>query len=114
MSGLLLTWDFFCDFALKCIPPENVINPGNFYQEAQAIKIAEHPNIIHVSETGALMTVGFTSRWNILKNGSLEDEAKGAYVALTRAKKLMIDVLGDLSMLIQGDWFTETSSQQIS
>jgi serine/threonine protein kinase len=51
---LVTDMGLLCDFALKCIPPENVINPGNFYQEAQAIKIAEHPNIIHVSETGAL------------------------------------------------------------
>ena len=34
--------------ALKCIPPDKVINKDNFYQEAQVLKAAEHPNIIKV------------------------------------------------------------------
>jgi serine/threonine protein kinase len=93
---LVTDMGLLCDFALKCIPPENVINPRNFYQEAQAIKIAEHPNIIHVTETGSLDDGRIYIKMEYLENGSLEDEAKGAYVPITRAKKLMIDVLRGL------------------
>lgn len=38
----------------------------------------------------------YTLPWNICPKGSLEDEAKGAYVALTRAHRIMIDVLRGL------------------
>ena len=40
--------------AVKCIPPDKVINKDNFYQEAQTLKAAEHPNIVAVTETGEL------------------------------------------------------------
>lgn len=85
-----------CDFALKCIPPESVINPTNFFQEAQVIKAAEHANIIDVTEAGLLDDRRIYVKMEYLANGSLEDEAKGAYVAITRAKKVMIDVLRGL------------------
>ena len=42
------------DCAVKCIPPDKVINKNNFYQEAQTLKAAEHPNIVSVSEAGTL------------------------------------------------------------
>jgi len=83
-------------FALKVIPPDKVINPDNFYQEAQTLKAAEHPNVIHVFETGETTDGKIYVKMEYLKNGSLEDEASGAYVALTRVKKLMIDILRGL------------------
>lgn len=82
--------------ALKCIPPDKVINKNNFYQEAQILKAAEHPNIVSVSETGTLTDGRIYVVMEYLANGSLEDEAKGAYVPLSRAKRLMIDVLRGL------------------
>ncbi len=85
-----------CDYALKCIPPNKVINPGNFYQEAQVLKTAEHANIVRVSETGTLNDKRIYVAMEYLPNGSLEDEASGAYVKLSRAKRIMIDVLRGL------------------
>lgn len=83
-------------FALKVIPPNKVINPDNFYQEAQTLKAAEHPNVIQVFETGEMTDGKIYVKMEYLKNGSLEDEASGAYVPLTRVKKLMIDILRGL------------------
>lgn len=82
--------------AVKCIPPDKVINKDNFYQEAQTLKAAEHPNIVSASETGELSDNRIYVVMEYLPNGSLEDEAKGGYVPLSRAKKLMVDVLRGL------------------
>ena len=73
-------------FALKLIPPEKVINPSNFYQEAQILKAAEHNNIVKVFEAGEMEDGKIYVKMEYLQNGSLEDEASGAYVAVTRAK----------------------------
>jgi serine/threonine protein kinase len=83
-------------YALKLIPPDKVINPKNFYQEAQTIKAVEHPNVIHVYETGDMDDGKVYIKMEYLKNGSLEDEASGAHLALTRVKKLMVDILRGL------------------
>ncbi len=83
-------------FALKLIPSEKVINPSNFYQEAQTLKAAEHDNIVEVYETGEMADGRIYVKMEFLHNGSLEDEASGAYIPLSRAKKLMIDLLRGL------------------
>lgn len=85
-----------CEVALKCIPPDKVINQNNFSQEAQILKTSEHPNIVRVNDTGKLGDGRIYVSMDYLPNGSLEDEARGAPVALSRAKKLMIDVLRGL------------------
>jgi len=86
-----------CEIALKCIPQEKIINKKNFYQEAQTLKAAEHPNITSVTETGQLSDGQIYVVMEYLKNGSLEDEAQGACIKLSRAKRLMIDILRGLS-----------------
>ncbi len=83
--------------AVKCIPPDKVINRNNFYQEAQTLKAAEHPNIVHVTETGQFDDDRIYVVMEYLPKGSLEDEAKGGYVALSRAKRVMSDVLRGLA-----------------
>lgn len=82
--------------ALKCIPLDKIIDQQNFFYEAQILKTAEHPNIIKVNDTGTLKDGRVYVSMEYLNKGSLEDEARGAYVALTRAKRLMIDVLRGL------------------
>ncbi|WP_302141541.1 serine/threonine-protein kinase [Halomonas alkalicola] len=82
--------------AVKCIPPDKVLNKSNFYQEAQVLKAAEHENIVAVTEAGSLSDGRVYVVMELLPNGSLEDEAKGGYVPLSRAKRLMIDVLRGL------------------
>lgn len=82
--------------AVKCIPRDKVLNKKNFYQEAQTLKAVEHDNIVAVSETGTLSDGRIYVVMEFLPSGSLEDEAKGGYVPLSRAKKLMIDVLRGL------------------
>jgi serine/threonine protein kinase len=81
---------------VKLIHPSRVINPGNFFQEAQILKGVEHPNVIKVEETGTLDDGRIYVAMEYLPKGSLEDEAKGAYVDLTRAKRIMIDILRGL------------------
>ena len=82
--------------ALKLIPPAKVMNPTNFFHEAQVLKAVEHPNIVRVEETGAMDDGRIYVAMEYLPKGSLEDEASGAYVEMTRAKRLMIDVLRGL------------------
>ena len=84
------------DCALKCIPTENIINQDNFFQEAQILKATEHPNIVEVKETNMLSDGRVYVAMEYLERGSLEDEARGAYVHLKRAKRVMIDVLRGL------------------
>jgi serine/threonine protein kinase len=85
-----------CEVALKCIPPDKIINPANFFQEAQVLKASEHANIVRVNDTGTLDDGRIYVSMEFLPNGSLEDEAQGAPVPLSKTKRLMIDVLRGL------------------
>jgi len=85
-----------CEVALKCIPPDKIIYKDNFYQEAQVLKASEHQNIVKVNDTGNLEDGQIYVSMQYLPNGSLEDEAQGAPLPLSRAKRLMIDVLRGL------------------
>lgn len=82
--------------ALKLIPPKKVLNPNNIFQEAQILKTAEHPNVVRVAETGTMKDGRIYVAMEFLQKGSLEDEAKGTYVDLTRAQRIMIDALRGL------------------
>lgn len=84
------------EVAVKRIPPNKVINQKNFYQEAQTLKTAEHPNIVKVFDTGILNDGQIYISMEYLSNGSLEDQASGAPLPLSQAKRLMIDVLRGL------------------
>lgn len=85
-----------CEVALKCIPTEKIVNQANFFQEAQVLKASEHPNIVRVNDTGTLDDGRVYVSMEYLPRGSLEDEARGAPVPLSRAKRVMIDVLRGL------------------
>lgn len=82
--------------ALKCIPRDKVINQDNFFQEAQVLKAAEHANIVQVKDTGELADGRIYVAMEYLKHGSLEDEASGGLIKLSRARQLMIDLLRGL------------------
>jgi serine/threonine protein kinase len=82
--------------ALKLIPKNRLINPKNFFQEAQTLKTAEHANVVRVEETGLMNDGSIYVAMEYLNGGSLEDEAKGSYVALSRVKRIMGDALRGL------------------
>lgn len=82
--------------AVKLILPSNVLNPENLFQEAQILKAVEHPNIVRVEDTGRMADGRIYVSMEYLSKGSLEDVVKGAYVDLSRAKRIMIDVLRGL------------------
>ncbi|RKY24578.1 MAG: hypothetical protein DRP62_03460, partial [Planctomycetota bacterium] len=82
--------------AVKLIPRSKVLDPDNFFHEAQILKAAEHPNVVRVEETGEMSDGRIYVAMEYLPKGSIEDEAKGAYVDLTRAKRIMIDALRGL------------------
>jgi serine/threonine protein kinase len=84
------------DRALKLIPPDRVPDKTNFSREAQLLKEAEHPNIVRVESTGVMPDGRIFVAMEYLPKGSVDDESKGAYLPLTRAKKIMIDVLRGL------------------
>lgn len=86
-----------CEVALKCIPPDKIINSTNLHQEAQTLKASEHANIVKVIETGTLSDGRVYVSMEYLSRGSVEDEASGALLGLPRAKQLMIDVLRGLA-----------------
>ena len=82
--------------ALKLIPKSKVWNPKNIFHEAQILKQAEHPNVVKVEETGEMSDGKIYVAMEYLPKGSLEDEAKGTYVPLTRAHRIMVDALRGL------------------
>lgn len=86
-----------CEIALKCIPPDKIINSANLHQEAQTLKASEHANIVRVNETGTLSDGRVYVSMEYLPWGSVEDEASGALLGLPRAKQLMVDVLRGLA-----------------
>ena len=84
------------DRAVKLIPPDKVLNQQNFFHEAQLLKAAEHPNVVQVFDAGTMADGRVYVAMEYLKKGSLEDEASGAYVPLTRAGRIMVDTLRGL------------------
>ena len=82
--------------AIKLIPVTKVPDKNNFFREAQILKVAEHSNIVHVYETGMLDENRVYVAMEYLRRGSLEDEARGGHVPLSRVKRIMIDVLRGL------------------
>ena len=82
--------------ALKLVPPSKVIDAANFFRESQTLKSVEHPNIVRVEETGTMADGRQYVAMEYLKKGSVEDEARGDTLPLTRTKRLMIDVLRGL------------------
>lgn len=82
-----------CEVALKCIPPDKIINQANFFQEAQVLKASAHPNVVHVNDTGRLDDGRIYVSMEFLSRGSVEDEAQGAPLPLSLSKRLMVDVL---------------------
>lgn len=82
--------------AVKLIPPDKVVNTKNFFHESQILKSAEHANVVKIEETGTMADGRLYVAMEYLPKGSLEDEASGGYVDLTRAKRIMIDVLRGL------------------
>lgn len=82
--------------AIKLIPKDKMIDQKNFFLEAQVLKLTEHPNIVRVIDTGLMNDERIYVKMEFLPKGSLEDETEGAYVPLSRVKKIMIDVLRGL------------------
>jgi serine/threonine protein kinase len=82
--------------AVKFIPESRVLDPDNFYLEAQILQAVEHTNVVRVYDTGNTDDGRVYVSMEYLSKGSLEDETKGAFVHLSRAKRVMIDVLRGL------------------
>jgi serine/threonine protein kinase len=82
--------------AVKFIPADKLVDPDNFFHEAQVLKASEHPNIVRVEETGRMDDGRIYIAMEYLPGGSIADEAEGAFVALTRVKRVMIGVLRGL------------------
>jgi len=85
--------------ALKIIPPHKFINVNNIFHEAQILQLSQHDNVVKVLDTGKINNGSVYISMEYLERGSLEDEAKGSYVDLSRAKRLICDVLRGLSHL---------------
>ena len=84
--------------AVKLIPPSKVFNPNNFFQEAQILKAAEHPNVVHVEETGEMQDGQIYVAMEYLPAGSVGVKTKNAYLDLISAKRIMIDALRGLEL----------------
>jgi len=82
--------------AVKLIHPSKVLNPNNFFQEAQILKSAEHPNVVHVEETGEMQDGHIYVAMEYLPAGSVDVKAKSAYLDLIATKRIMIDALRGL------------------
>jgi eukaryotic-like serine/threonine-protein kinase len=84
------------EVALKLIPSDKVIDKSNFFREAQTLSQAQHPNIIDVLESGTLTDGRIYLAMRYLAKGSIEDEVSGSYMPMSRARRLMADVLRGL------------------
>src|SRR5687767_2158400 len=73
--------------AVKRIPLGKVLDADNFFLEAQVLKEAEHPNTIKVFDTGYLSDTEIYLTMEYYDKGSLEDEAEGGFVKLSRARE---------------------------
>ncbi len=82
--------------AVKTILPSKIPDSQNFFREAQLLKEAEHYNIVKVHEAGTLEDDRIYVSMEYLGKGSIEDESKGGFVHLTRAKRIIVDVLRGL------------------
>lgn len=82
--------------AVKVISPDKLVNPQNFFHEAQMLKAAEHANVVRVEGADLLPDGRIYVAMELLSKGSFEKEAKGSYVSLRRTQKIMIDVLRGL------------------
>lgn len=85
--------------AVKVIPPDKVVDAGNIFHEAQTMHSSLHANVVQIHQTGTRDDGCVYIAMEYLPRGSLEDEAKGGYVDLTRARRVMIDVLRGLAHL---------------
>jgi eukaryotic-like serine/threonine-protein kinase len=84
--------------ALKIINKEK-IKEENLFHEAQILQAAQHRNVVRIYATDEWNDESIYIAMEYLPKGSLEDEAEGAYVDLTRARRLVIDVLRGLEHL---------------
>jgi len=82
--------------ALKIIQPSKISDDQSFFKEAQLLKETEHYNIVRVAETGRFKDGRIYVAMEYLKRGSIEDESQGGFVPITRAQKIIIDVLRGL------------------
>ncbi len=82
--------------AVKCIPKADVVDRTNFFMEAQNLKNAEHRNVVKVFGADYFSDEIICISMEYLKKGSLEDEVRGAYLPITKARKIMIQVLKGL------------------
>ena len=83
--------------ALKIIPVDRLIDQNNFFREAQTLKAAEHANVVRVEETGLTAEGSIYVAMEYLEGRSLENEAKGSYIPLSRLKRVMVDMLRGLA-----------------
>jgi len=83
--------------AVKRIPRENVLNPANFFLEAQTLKLAEHPNIVEVKEADHLSDDSIYVSMEYLRRGSVQSEDDVGYVRTRTAVRVISDVLRGLS-----------------
>jgi eukaryotic-like serine/threonine-protein kinase len=82
--------------ALKIIPKNRVLNPSNFFLEAQTLKSAEHHNVVKVEETGEMIDGSIYVAMEYLPGGSLQPDSPTSFIPLTRAQKLVCDMLRGL------------------
>jgi serine/threonine protein kinase len=81
------------DRAVKLVPPSKVQSEERFFEEAQVLKSVTHDNIVCVEDAGRMEDGRLYIAMEYLPKGSVEDEARGAPMAMTRAMRLTCDAL---------------------
>jgi eukaryotic-like serine/threonine-protein kinase len=84
------------DRAVKIIPLSKVVSVDNFYQEAQILRAVTHNHVVRVEEAGRLSDDQLYIAMEYLPLGSVEDEARGAPLPMTRAVRVLCDALKGL------------------
>lgn len=78
--------------AIKYVPPANIKDPTNFYEEPQTLVALRHPNVIEITDAGQTATGQLYIAMVYYPNGSISDQMGGAVVPIKYSLRLACDV----------------------
>jgi len=82
--------------AVKYIALKKITDPTNFFKEPQILETLRHDNIVEVKSAGRFTDGRLYIQMEYLPKGSLKDIFKGESIALTKAIRIICDVLRGL------------------
>lgn len=85
--------------AIKFVPPHNIKNPTNFYDEPQILMTLKHDNVIEITDAGTTSDGKLYIAMQYYPKGSLDDIVKGSIVPLTQSLKIACEICRGLEYI---------------